>query len=116
MWQTAAATLLCLPVLNAAILRPPAILDRLLSPPTPGEVLDAVDKAVYAADRERDALLARLKQTTAGSDALSALAKHDYALQPSAATIAVTGATDGLGREAAVFLAQQGFPLIICAR
>jgi len=86
-----------------------------LTPPNPVEVFKAAENALYAADRQRDELLSGVKRSLIG-DPLDQLSPYAYALPPATSTIAVTGATDGLGREAAAFLANAGFAVIICAR
>lgn len=86
----------------------------LTSPPSLADVFKAVDNAVYAADRQRDELIAGVKRFVLdGEDGLSALSS--YAI-PAGSTVAVTGATDGLGREAALFLARAGFGVVVLAR
>lgn len=99
----------------ADFLRVPAQLERFV-PPSPGAAFDALNTAVYAADRERDSLLARLRETVVGGDALSSLSPGSFALKPEVSTIVLTGATDGLGKAAASFLSAQGFPVVLCAR
>lgn len=81
-------------------------------------VLDAlrrIERGIFAADRSRDDLLRRVADKVAGGDALSRLAPESYALQPGSA-VAITGASDGIGRETAAFLARAGYPVVLCAR
>lgn len=99
--------MLCYPQLLSAA--------ALTLPPAP-KVFKALDLAVYAADRQRDELLSGVKRSLLGSDPLDALAKTDYALPPKISTVAVTGANAGIGREAALFLAQAGFGVVLCSR
>jgi len=87
-----------------------------LKPPTPAALFKAVETAVYTADRARDELLSGVKRVALDSDALSALSPPQYALDPRTSTCCVTGATDGIGKEAALFLAKEGFGVILCAR
>ena len=87
-----------------------------LKPPTPAALFKAVETAVYTADRARDELLNGVKRVALDSDALSELSPPQYALDPSTSTCCVTGATDGIGKEAALFLAKEGFGVILCAR
>jgi len=87
-----------------------------LKPPTPAALFSAVETAVYTADRARDELLNGVKRVALDSDALSAVSPSAYALDPGTTTCCVTGATDGIGKEAAVFLAKAGFGVILCAR
>ena len=103
--------LLPLSLLPAGLLNLPS-----LTPPTPAAVFKAVDLAVYAADRQRDELLSGVKRSLLGEDPLDALSPSKYALDPGTSTVAVTGATDGIGREAALFLAKAGYGVVICAR
>ena len=82
---------------------------------TPTNLFRTIESVVYAADRERDALLSRVKHGALG-DPLSSLSPSRWVLQPGSATIAITGATDGVGKAAATWLAQAGFGVILCAR
>jgi len=102
-----------LPLALPLSLLPAALLNL---PTDPASVFKAVDLAVYAADRQRDELLAGVKRSLLGEDALDALAPSQYALEPAASTVAVTGSTDGIGREAALFLARAGYGVVVCAR
>lgn len=101
--------LLVLP--TAALLKFPS-----LTPPTPASVFKAAELALYAADRQRDELLSGVKRELLGEDPLDKLSPGQYALAPATSTVAVTGATDGIGREAALFLARAGYSVVICAR
>ena len=85
-------------------------------PPTPAALFKSVETAVYTADRARDELLNGVKRVALDGDALSALSPAEFALDPSTSTCCVTGATDGIGKEAALFLAKEGFGVILCAR
>jgi len=76
--------------------------------------LSSIERALFQADREREALLRRLRQTYEG-DALSALPTTSYALPPGS-SIAITGANEGIGLAAAHFLATNGYSTILCAR
>lgn len=87
-----------------------------LKPPTPAKAFKALEQAVYSADRARDELIGGIKRVALDGDALSALVPSQYALDPSTSTIAVTGATDGIGKQAALFLAKEGFGVVLCAR
>ena len=87
-----------------------------LKPPTPAGIFSAVETAVYSADRARDELFNGIKRVALEGDALSALSPAQYALDPSTSTCCITGATDGIGKEAAVWLAKEGFFVILCAR
>ena len=89
---------------------------RSLTPPSPTDVFQALDLAVYAADRQRDELLSGVKRSLLGSDPLDSLTPWNYALDPATSTVAVTGATDGIGQEAALFLARAGYGVVLCAR
>lgn len=91
-----------------------AALLNLPSLPSPVEVFQAVDALVYAADRQRDEVISGTKRAALGFDALSTL--DTYALPPLKSTIAITGATDGIGKEAAAFLANAGYGVILLAR
>ena len=71
------------------------------------------ERLAFVVDRFREGLLRRVRQR--GGDPLSALMPADYALA-SGSCIAVTGGSDGIGREAAAFLAQRGFAVVLCAR
>ena len=84
--------------------------------PTPAALFKSVETAVYTADRARDELLNGVKRVALDGDALSALSPAEFALDPSTSTCCVTGATDGIGKEAALFLAKEGFGVILCAR
>ena len=88
----------------------------LKAPPTPAALFKSVETAVYTADRARDELLNGVKRVALDGDALSALSPAEFALDPSTSTCCVTGATDGIGKEAALFLAKEGFGVILCAR
>jgi hypothetical protein len=78
-------------------------------------VLAAAERLSFAADREREGLLRRVRHRAQGGDPLSSLMPASYALADGSC-IAITGASDGIGREAAAFLAQRGFSVILCAR
>lgn len=84
-----------------------------LTPPTPRDVFKAVDQAVYAADRQRDELLSSVKKAVLQKDGLADLTEFSIAR---GATVVVTGATDGIGKEAALYLAKEGFGVVLCAR
>ena len=86
-----------------------------LKPPPPAQFFRTVQRAVYTADRARDELLSGIKRVALDGDALSRLVPFEYSLDPSS-TVAMTGATDGIGREAALFLAKAGYCVVICAR
>jgi len=75
--------------------------------------VSTAERLGYAVDREREGLLRRVRHR--GGDPLSTLMPTDYALA-SGSCIAVTGGSDGIGREAAAFLAQRGFAVVLCAR
>lgn len=83
--------------------------------PTLGGVLSAAERLAFSADREREGLLRRVRQRALGGDPLSELMPASYALADGSC-IAITGASDGIGREAAAFLAQRGFSIVLCAR
>lgn len=93
-----------------------AILNINLKPPSPAQVFKTVETAVYAADRARDELINGVKRLALDGDALSELSPSQYVIEPASSTVAVTGATDGIGREAALFLAKEGFGVVVCAR
>ena len=103
-------------MLAIALVSVPAALLSLRGLPTPVDVFKTVDNLVYSADRARDELLGGIKRVALDGDALSALAPSQYALDPSTSTVAVTGATDGIGKEASLFLAREGFGVVLCAR
>jgi len=80
-----------------------------------GSALSGIERTAFSAVREQEGLLRRFRQQVNGGDALSLLKKEDYVLAPGSA-VAVTGASDGIGKEAAIFLAQAGYVPIVCAR
>lgn len=80
-----------------------------------GSALSGIERTAFSAVREQEGLLRRFRQQVNGGDALSLLKKEDYVLAPGSA-VAVTGANDGIGKEAAIFLAQAGYVPIVCAR
>ena len=77
--------------------------------------LDTLERVAFQADREREGLLRRVRQQAVGGDALARLQPDSYAL-PAGSAVAITGANDGIGKAAAVFLAKQGYATILCAR
>ena len=66
--------------------------------------LETSERGVYTAERQREELGRRLRDRLSGGDGLSRLAAADYAVRPGT-SVAITGATEGIGREAARFLA-----------
>ena len=76
--------------------------------------LNSLERLKFQADREQEGLLRRAFQQISG-DGLASLQSRDYALAPGSA-VAITGASDGIGRAAAVFLAKEGFAPIVIAR
>lgn len=80
-----------------------------------GSALSGIERTAFSAVREQEGLLRRFRQQVNGGDALSLLKKEDYVLAPGSA-VAVTGANEGIGKEAAIFLAQAGYVPIVCAR
>merc|ERR1719221_1684452 len=112
---------LLLSLLPKAMLSLPLLLSLLPTataitlPPAP-RLFKALDLAVYAADRQRDELLSGVKRALLGSDPLDEIPASEYALKPQISTVAVTGANDGIGREAARFLANAGFGVVLCSR
>ena len=103
-------------MLAIALASLPSALLNLGGLPTPADVFKTVETVVYSADRARDELLGGIKRVALDGDVLSALAPSQYALDPSTSTVAVTGATDGIGKETALFLAREGFGVVLCAR
>lgn len=82
---------------------------------TVGSALSSLERLSFNAVREQEGLLRRLRQQVSGGDALANLSPSDYAL-PFGSAIAVTGANEGIGKEAALFLAKAGYAPIVCAR
>lgn len=83
-------------------------------PPLTG-ALSALERLSFQADRERESFLRRAKHRVAGGDPLSQLSASQYALAPGSC-VAITGASDGIGREAAVELAKAGYATVLCSR
>ena len=83
--------------------------------PSVGSALSALERLSFQADRERESLLRRTKHRVAGGDPLSTLSSSKYALAPGSC-VAITGASDGIGREAAVELAKAGYATVLCSR
>ena len=77
--------------------------------------LETSERGVYTAERQREELGRRLRDRLSGGDGLSRLAAADYAVRPGT-SVAITGATEGIGREAARFLADANIGVIVCAR
>jgi len=77
--------------------------------------LSTLDRALFSANREAEGLLRRLRQSQVGEDNLARLNSVDRVL-PAGSACVVTGASDGLGREAAKALALYGHPVILCVR
>ena len=92
-----------------------ALCSGLALAPSMGGAIAAAERLAYAVEREREGLLRRVRHRATDGDALSQLMPESYALADGC-SIAVTGASDGIGREAAAFLAQRGFAVILCAR
>ena len=72
------------------------------------------ERLSFQIDREREGFVRRLRHQVAG-DALSSLRPSSYALAPGSA-VAITGANEGIGFAAAMFLAKEGYAPIICCR
>ena len=77
--------------------------------------LETSERGVYTAERQREELGRRLRDRLSGGDGLSRLAAADYAVRPGTSVV-ITGATEGIGREAARFLADANIGVIVCAR
>ena len=77
----------------------------------------ALERTLFSANREAEGLLRRLRRAESnGEDALSRLQQSDHVLTPGSA-ILITGASDGLGKEAARALACDfGYPCILAVR
>ena len=97
----------------AAFSVPP--LPSLPSVPTPSSARSTIERGLFSAERERESLLRRLRKRITGTDPLGALQPGEYAL-PKGSAVVITGASDGLGREAAVELARAGFATILAVR
>lgn len=75
-----------------------------------------VERLSFQLDRERETLLRRVRQRVAEqSDPLMRLPPERHAISKNH-SIVITGGTEGLGREAAAYLARAGYATIICAR
>ena len=74
--------------------------------------LETSERGVYTAERQREELGRRLRDRLSGGDGLSRLAAADYAVRPGT-SVAITGATEGIGREAARFLADANIGVIV---
>jgi len=83
--------------------------------PVVATAFSSAERLSFQLDREREGLLRRLRQRANGGDSLTTLMPSSYALAEGCC-IAVTGAASGIGREAAAFLAQRGFPVVLCSR
>lgn len=95
--------LLVVPNVGGALFAPPA-----------ARLFDTVERGLFSAEREREGLLRRVRQRAFG-DRLSQLTPADHAIA-AGSTVVVTGASDGIGREAAVLLAREGFGTVLCVR
>ena len=77
--------------------------------------IQTFERLSFQIDREREGFVRRARQQLTGGDALSTLSPSSYALKPGSA-VCITGANDGIGRAAAVYLAKQGYATVLCAR
>ena len=77
---------------------------------------DTLERNLFSANREAEGLVRRLKRAQAGGkDALARLRPSEYVL-PTNSAVVITGASDGIGREAAKMLTGFGYPCILAVR
>lgn len=80
-----------------------------------GKFLTSLERLNYQADREKEGIIRRAIQQVNGDPLAALIEKSEFALSRGSA-IAITGASDGLGLEAAVLCAKCGYAPIVCAR
>ena len=87
-----------------------------MSMSTLATTISRIERLSFQLDRERETFLRRVRQRIAdAADPLSRLPSSDFAISKECA-IAITGATEGIGLEAAAALATFGYATILCAR
>lgn len=103
-------------VVMRAILLLALFAEGAMSMSTLATTISRIERLSFQLDRERETFLRRVRQRIAdAADPLSRLPSSDFAISKECA-IAITGATEGIGLEAAAALATFGYATILCAR